>query len=126
MCYLNKSWTFFWFDKWNILCVIYFNGSYTAAFKNLLDWMSRHEGKVFANKKIFLLSTSDGGRGGLGVMEAALSRLPRHGAEILAHYSFPTFQDNFTVEEGITNPDLKRLFLLEVDKVKGILGQAKE
>ena len=98
------------------------NGSYTAAFKNLLDWMSRHEGKVFGNRKVFLLSTSDGGRGGLGVMEAALSRLPRHGAEILAHYSFPTFQNNFTIEKGITNPDLMKAFLSEVERVKEALG----
>ena len=98
------------------------NGSYTAAFKNLLDWMSRHEGKVFGDKKILLLSTSDGGRGGQSVMEAALSRLPRHGAIILNHYSFPKFYENFSEEEGITDEELKNAFVKVVEGVKEDVG----
>jgi len=44
------------------------NGSYTAAFKNLYDWASRIENKVWADKPMLLLSTSPGGRGGAPVM----------------------------------------------------------
>ncbi len=40
------------------------NGSYTAAFKNLMDWISRIEGKLWESKPMLLLSTSPGGRGG--------------------------------------------------------------
>ena len=32
------------------------NGSYTAAFKNLFDWSSRFNAKIFENKKLLLLS----------------------------------------------------------------------
>lgn len=91
------------------------NGSYTAAFKNLFDWVSRYQAKMFMGKKLFLLSTATGPRGGQGSMEAALSRFPRHGAEIIAHFSLPDFQDNFDTEKGIMNKELKNLFL---DKIK--------
>ncbi|MGS0726904.1 NADPH-dependent FMN reductase, partial [Shewanella sp. 0m-11] len=34
------------------------NGSYTAAYKNLFDWTSRIDMKVFQNKPMLLLATS--------------------------------------------------------------------
>lgn len=94
------------------------NGSYTAAFKNLLDWMSRYESKVFGNKPMLLLSTSPGGRGGKGVMDAALVRFPIHGAEIIAHFSLPKFNENFVDGQGITDPVLKAEFEEAIEKVK--------
>ena len=93
------------------------NGSYTAAFKNLLDWMSRYESKVFGNKPMLLLSTSPGGRGGKGVMDAALVRFPIHGAEIIEHFSLPKFNENFVDEQGITDPVLKDEFEQAIEKV---------
>ena len=75
------------------------NGSYTAVFKNLLDWLSRHEAKSFGEIPMLLLSTSPGGRAGIGVMEAALSRFPRQGANVVGNYSLPSFHDNF--KDGI-------------------------
>jgi len=72
------------------------NASYTAAFKSLFDWTSRiPDRKVFNNKKLILLSTSPGGRGGQNVMETALSRFPRDGAQIIGNLSIPNFYDNF-------------------------------
>lgn len=82
------------------------NGTYTTAFKNLFDWLSRHESKNFANKPMLLLSTSPGGRGGKGVMEAALVRFPIHGARIVASFSLPNFGTNFSAETGIANAEL--------------------
>lgn len=94
------------------------NGTYTSAFKNLFDWVSRHQTKMFAGRKLFLLSTSTGARGGQGSMDAALSRYPRHGAEIIANFIFPNFQENFDMEKGITNEELKQAFLEKVKLVK--------
>jgi NAD(P)H-dependent FMN reductase len=83
------------------------NGSYTAAFKSLYDWTSRIPNrKVFNNKKLILLSTSPGGRGGQSVMETALSRFPRDGAQILGNLIIPNFYDHFKNGELINN-DLK-------------------
>lgn len=86
------------------------NGTYTAIFKNLFDWVSRYKVNMFTGKKMFLLSTSIGIRGGLGTMEAALSRFPRHGAEILAHFSLPKFHEYFDSINGITNEESKGSF----------------
>ena len=99
------------------------NGSYSAAFKNLLDWISRYEGKVFANKKMFLLSTSPGARGGESVLEAALARFPRHAAEIVEHFSLPNFEANFDQEKGILDQTLRKSYLSKIELIKNSMNQ---
>lgn len=93
-----------------IISVAEHNGTYTTAFKNLFDWASRVELKMFDNKNMLLLSTSPGPRGGLGALEAAKVRFPIHGAKILAHFSLPKFYENFDTKAGITNTELKNSF----------------
>jgi len=72
------------------------NGAYSTVFKNLLDWMSRIEGKTFFGKPMLLMATSTGRRGGLSVLELAQSRFPRHDANIIESFSLPSFKDNFS------------------------------
>ena len=73
------------------------NSSYSAAFKNVFDWMSRIPNRtVFVDKPLFLMATSPGVRGGQGVLEAAQDRFPRNGATILEVFSLPQFHENFT------------------------------
>ena len=71
------------------------NGSYTAAFKNLLDWASRKNREVFRNKPVLVMATSPGGRGGMGVIEAAKIAFPHLGANIVGTYSLSKFYDVF-------------------------------
>jgi len=71
------------------------NGSYAAAFKNMFDWVSRMDRKVFRDKSLLLMATSPGGRGGATVLEAATSTFPHLGADIVATFSLPNFYDNF-------------------------------
>lgn len=79
-----------------VLSLAEHNGSYSAAFKNTYDWLSRvPDRKVFGKTPIFLLATSPGGRGGAGVIEAAKGRMPRDGSEILDTFSLPAFYENF-------------------------------
>lgn len=83
------------------------NGNYSAAFKNIFDWCSRINGKVFQGKPMLLMATSPGGRGGASVLEIAKNAFPRYGANIKATFSLPSFNDNFDVEKGvISNPEL--------------------
>jgi len=89
------------------------NGSYATAFKNIFDWSSRENSKVFEGKKVFLLSTSPGPRGGLTVLEAAAGRLPFHGAQIVGKLAFPSFQSNFDEKAGVTHVELKA----EIEKI---------
>jgi len=79
------------------------NGSYTAAFKNLLDWTSRIETKLWSNKPTVLLATSPGGRGGAMVLAAAANTFPHLGADVKATFSLPSFYEHFE-EDGITDP----------------------
>ena len=71
------------------------NGNFTVAFKNIVDWMSRIEQKVWHNKPMLLLSTSPGARGGISSMEIAKNGFPHMGANIIANFSLPKFYDNF-------------------------------
>lgn len=85
------------------------NGNYSAAFKNVFDWCSRINGKVFQQKSMLLMATSDGKRGGASVLEIAKNSFPRYGADIKATFSLPSFYDNFDVEKGkISNVELDK------------------
>ena len=54
-----------------ILSLAEHNGAYSTAFKNLFDWMSRIDGKLWSNKPMLLMATSPGVRGGASVLEIA-------------------------------------------------------
>lgn len=83
------------------------NGNYSAAFKNIFDWCSRINVKVFQQKPMLLMATSDGKRGGATVLEIATNAFPRYGADIKATFSLPLFYENFDIEKGkITNEEL--------------------
>lgn len=72
-----------------------YNGSYTAGFKNLFDWASRVELKFFGGKPVVVTSTAPGPRGGLTVLQTAVERFPRHGAQVFAGPALPQFKIHF-------------------------------
>ncbi|MAD96029.1 MAG: NADPH-dependent FMN reductase [Flavobacteriaceae bacterium] len=78
-----------------ILSLAEHNGSYAAAFKNIFDWSSRIEKKVFRNKPLLLMAASPGGRGGQNVLNGAKAYFPFMGAASVTAFSFPNFYDNF-------------------------------
>lgn len=82
------------------------NGAYSAAFKNLYDWTSRIDQKLWSDKPMLLLSTSPGGRGGATVLELAKATFPRMGADLRASFSLPSFFDHFSDDKGVTDPAL--------------------
>lgn len=88
-----------------IISVNEHNGNPSAYFKNVLDWLSRLERKFLLDKKVFLMSTAPGKRGGLGALGVIESLFPRFGAEISATFSLPSFHDNFDSESGTIESD---------------------
>ena len=83
------------------------NGSYSVAFKNVFDWASRIDSKVYQQKPVVFLSTSPGSRGGAGVLATATSSAPHFGAEVVASVAVPSFQKNFDMESGRpSNPEI--------------------
>ncbi|NOX98282.1 MAG: NAD(P)H-dependent oxidoreductase [Verrucomicrobia bacterium] len=89
-----------------VLSLAEHNGSYAAAFKNLYDWTSRIDAKVWADKAMLLLATSPRARGGATVLETAKATFPRMGADLKASFSLPSFYDNFSTDDGITDAKL--------------------
>lgn len=87
-----------------------YNGAYTAAFKNIFEWISRAGENIWSNKPMFLLATSPGARGAQGVLEIASNKLKRMNTNQIVDFSFPSFGENFTEGEGITNAELKTAF----------------
>ena len=86
------------------------NGAYTAAFKNIFDWISRVEKEVWYNKPLFLIATSDGSRGAITVLKMAHQRISKGGQIDIPIFSLPDFTKNFDPKLGITNLDLKDEF----------------
>lgn len=89
-----------------VLSLAEHNGSYAAVFKNIFDWMSRINPKVWRNKPMLLMSTSPGGRGGAGVLAGAKMAYPHQGGNIIAEFSLPSFFNNFK-DEKIENEEFE-------------------
>tara|TARA_B110000014_G_scaffold236071_1_gene201067 strand:+ start:2452 stop:2976 length:525 start_codon:yes stop_codon:yes gene_type:complete len=85
------------------------NGIYTAAYKNLFDWTSRIEGKVFQNKNMIFLSTSPGPGGAANVLAAATKSAPYFAGNVKASISLPSFYKGFDIENNeVTNEEVKQ------------------
>jgi chromate reductase len=67
------------------------NGAYSAAFKNIFDWISRIHAATFQEKQTLIM---------------AKNRLPFQGANVKGSFSLPSFNDNFDSNNGITNKEL--------------------
>ena len=95
------------------------NGSYTAAYKNLFDWTSRIDMKVFQNKPMVMLATSPGPGGAGSVLAAATASAPYFAADVKGSLSIPSFFDNFDMElQILRNPELKAALVAALDGLK--------
>ena len=105
-----------------VLSLAEHNGNFTAAFKNIYDWLSRIDRSIFMDLPIFLLSTSPGGLGGASVHKIGLNSIPRAGGNIAASFILPRFKANFS-EDGIIGEELVQSFNLQKDKFEEVLHQ---
>lgn len=103
-----------------VLSLAEHNGAYATVFKNIFDWMSRIDGKLWSNKPMLLMATSPGARGGATVLEVAKGRFPFMGANIVAEFSLPSFGDNFSNGQ-ITNTTLNNDLKAQVATLKDAL-----
>lgn len=77
-----------------IISVNEHNGTISAFFKNIVDWLSRIDRSFLTGKHILLMSTSNGARGGASALEYAKGIFPRFGGKVIESFSFPSFKDN--------------------------------
>jgi len=83
------------------------NGNYTAAYKNLFDWASRENQKVYQGKPIVMLSTSPGPGGAKSVLSLATESAHFFNGQVKASLSIPSFYDHFDPDKGeLKNRDL--------------------
>ena len=95
------------------------NGSYTVAYKNIFDWASRINPKVFQNKPMLFLATSPGPGGASSVLATAVASAPYFDGVVKASLSIPSFYDNFDIERGrINNDEIKRQLLTTVNRLR--------
>ena len=84
------------------------NGNVTAAYKNLFDWTSRINPKVYQGKPAVLLSTSPGARGASSSLGIVKSSAPYAGLDVKAALSVASFYNNFDLEsDRITNSEIQ-------------------
>ncbi len=107
-----------------IIAVNEYNANISGFFKNILDWLSRVERKFLGGKKILLMSTSPGQRGGASALDYCKSQFPRFGADVVESFSLPQFYENFDSEKGLI---VNEVFDLGVkDVVTAFSQQIKE
>ncbi len=95
------------------------NGAYSAAIKNIMDWVSRIPGrKLWNGKPMLVMATSTGARGGSSGLEMATARIPFNGGVVINKFSLPSFNANFTEEGGITNAEYKLQLEEIINEVK--------
>jgi len=94
------------------------NGSYTAAYKNLFDWASRINQKVFQNKPMVLLAASPGPGGAASVLATATSSAPFFDGEVKASLSIANFFENFDSEQcRITDESINTQLLTAINSL---------
>lgn len=99
-----------------VLSLAEHNGAYATVFKNIFDWMSRIDGKLWGNVPMVLMATSPGGRGGQTVLDIAKGRFPYMGGNIVGDFSLPSFHDNFK-DGAVVAGDLLEKLKAEVAKL---------
>ncbi len=86
------------------------NGTFSVAFKNIYDWISRIEKNIWYDKPMLLLATSPGARGGKSVLETAYNSFSRNNQSTVLNFSLPSFHQNYSSTTGIVDEDLKKSF----------------
>ena len=95
------------------------NGSYTVAYKNVFDWASRINTKVFQNKPMIMLATSPGAGGAASVLAAAVNSAKYFDGDVKGSLSVPSFFDNFNADQAkLINTELNDELLRIVSKLK--------
>lgn len=89
-----------------------YNGSYTSAYKNVFDWVSRIDMQVFQNKPVLMLATSPGPSGAQSVLAAAQQSAPYFAANVISAISLPSFYDHFDLESNLITDDVFNQLLL--------------
>lgn len=76
------------------------NGSTTAAWKNIFDWMSRIEMKLWQGKPMVMLAATPGPRSGAGVLGGQEMMAPFFGADLRGVLGIGKWAEAWDAENG--------------------------
>ncbi|MFK8006826.1 MAG: NADPH-dependent FMN reductase [Saprospiraceae bacterium] len=107
-----------------VLSLAEYNGMITTAFKNIWDWSSRVDMKIWKNKPMFLMAASPGGRGGVNALKVTKKLLPHFGGNVITDFSLPLFFQNFS-EEGIKDENLNNDLINKINLFQNSLNHIK-
>lgn len=94
------------------------NGNVTVAYKNIFDWASRIDQKVYQNKPAVLMATSPGPGGAQSVLASASGSAPYFAMDVKGILSVPSFYDNFDSEAGaLRDPEQAQQLAAELAKL---------
>lgn len=97
-----------------VISVNEYNANVSGFFKNVVDWLSRVDRKFLAGKKMLLMSTSPGRRGGASALEYVNNQFPRFGGEVIQSFSLPQFYENVDSEKNIIVNEIQELGVQDV------------
>lgn len=84
------------------------NGSFTSAFKNIFDWISRIDKGILKSKKMIIMSAAPGAAGGKRVLDHAEIIFSYNNENYLGSFSLSHFSENFSEKQGIVNNEKKK------------------
>ena len=103
-----------------VISLAEYNGLPSSAFKNLWDWTSRIDQKIWLDKPMFLAAASPGGRGGMNALTVTKNLMPHFGGNVLENFSFPSFYQNF--QEGkVVNEELDKVLASKIQNFQNAL-----
>jgi len=103
-----------------IISVAEHNGNVTAFFKSVFDWLSRYNRSFLEGKKIMLLSTSPGAKGGASALALTQKALSYFKGELVTSYSLGNFYKIFKdgkIIDGETEGKVKELIKYFFDEL---------
>tara|TARA_B100002019_G_C21263153_1_gene597856 strand:- start:296 stop:817 length:522 start_codon:yes stop_codon:yes gene_type:complete len=92
------------------------NGTYSAAYKNIMDWLSRINVEFYQNKEIIMLSASPGQGGASNVLLQAVNSSNIFGGNVLFSYALQSFNDNFS-EGKVISPKVEEVLNLKIKSI---------
>ncbi|MEL6919893.1 MAG: NAD(P)H-dependent oxidoreductase [Pseudomonadota bacterium] len=95
-----------------------YNGFVTAAWKNIYDWMSRIDQKVWQDKPFILLAASPGRRAGANVLQTQEQTAPFFGMDIKGKYSVGSWADAWDGDGLVKAEDIEGI----ETAIKGLLA----
>lgn len=100
------------------------NGTFTAAFKNTLDWASRRQQRVWQDRPVLVLAASPGGGGARSVLAHAATSVPFMGGRVVGQLSVPNFPQVWDPElQEITEGELAQRLGTHLDALRDAIDQ---